>query len=44
MKFAYVTNDIDETSIKNHLHHYTTLRETVTCDIDSVTGDCILHR
>jgi hypothetical protein len=32
MKFAYVTNDTSETSVKNHIHRCTTPRETVTCD------------
>jgi hypothetical protein len=39
MKFAYVTSDTSETSIKNHIFHYTTPHETVICDIDGVTGD-----
>jgi hypothetical protein len=33
IKFAYVTNDTTETSIKNHVYDYTTPREMVTCDL-----------
>jgi hypothetical protein len=32
IKFAYVTSDIAETSIKNDIYHYTTLCEIVICD------------
>jgi hypothetical protein len=38
IKFAYLTNDIAKTNIKNHIYHYTTPREMVICDSDGVTG------
>jgi hypothetical protein len=40
IKFAYVTNDTANTSVKNHMYH-TTPGETVICDSDGVTGDHI---
>jgi hypothetical protein len=43
IKFAYVTNDNPETSIKNHIYHYTTPCEMVICDSDDMAGDHILH-
>jgi hypothetical protein len=39
MKFTYVTNDISETSVKNHIYHCTTPHETVICGSDGTTGD-----
>jgi hypothetical protein len=41
IKFAYVTDDMAETGIKNHIYHYTTPHEMVICDSDDVTGDHI---
>jgi hypothetical protein len=40
IKFAYVTNDIANTSIRNHMYQYTTPCEKVICDSDGV----ISHR
>jgi hypothetical protein len=44
IKFAYVTNDTAETSIKNHIYHYATPHEIVIRDSDGLTGDCILYQ
>jgi hypothetical protein len=41
IKFAYVTNDTAETSIKSLMYHYTTPHEMVISDSDGVTGDHI---
>jgi hypothetical protein len=32
IKFASVTNDTAETSVKTHIYHYTTPSETAACD------------
>jgi hypothetical protein len=44
IKFAYVIKDTAETSIKNQIYCYTTPHETVICDIDGMTGNCVLRR
>jgi hypothetical protein len=44
IKFAYVTSDTAEKSIKNHIYHYTTPRETEICDNDGMTDDHISHQ
>jgi hypothetical protein len=44
IKFAYVTNNTAETSIKNKKFHYTTPREMIIHDIYGMTGDCMLHQ
>jgi hypothetical protein len=41
IKFAYVTNDTAETSIKNLIYHYTMPREMIICDSDGLTGNHI---
>jgi hypothetical protein len=38
IKFAYVTNDTAETSIKTHIYHFTAPHEMVICESDGVTG------
>jgi hypothetical protein len=38
-KFAYVTNETAETSIKNQLYHYTTPHKTITYNTNVVKGD-----
>jgi hypothetical protein len=38
IKFAYVTNDTSEISIRNHIHHCTTQYEMIICDSDGITG------
>jgi hypothetical protein len=38
-----MTNDTSETSIKNHLYHYTTPQEMVICDSDGVACNCTSH-
>jgi hypothetical protein len=43
IKFAHITNDTAQTSIKNHIYHYTTPREMVICDSDDVIGDLVSH-
>jgi hypothetical protein len=43
IKFAYVTNDADKTSIKCHIYYNTTPCEMIICDSDDITGDCISH-
>jgi hypothetical protein len=43
IKFASVTNDAAKTGIKNDIYHDTTPRETVICDSDGATGDCVSH-
>jgi hypothetical protein len=44
IKFAYATDDIAKTNIKNHIYHYTTLCKTVICGSDGMTDDHILHQ
>jgi hypothetical protein len=44
IKFAYVTNETAETSIKSDIYHYTTPFEMVICDSDGVTGDHLVNR
>jgi hypothetical protein len=44
IKFAYVINDTAETTIEDHLHHYTMPCKTVICDSDGVTGDHISNQ
>jgi hypothetical protein len=39
-----MTNNTDETSIKNHIYHYTTPCEMVICDSDGMTGKHTSHR
>jgi hypothetical protein len=34
IKFAYITNDTVQTSIINHIYHYTTPHEMVICESD----------
>jgi hypothetical protein len=43
IEFAYVTNDTAEKNIKKHIYQYTAAHETVFCDSDGMTGDCIFH-
>jgi hypothetical protein len=42
IKFSYVTNDLAET-IKNGFYHYTTPRETVNCDSDTLQHEQLKH-
>jgi hypothetical protein len=44
IKFAYMTNDTAETSVENHIYHYTAPCEMVICDSDGMTDDYILRR
>jgi hypothetical protein len=44
IKFAYVTKYTAETSIKNHIYHYTTPCEMVICDSEGITGNHIPYR
>jgi hypothetical protein len=44
IKFARVKNITAETSIENHIYHYTKPHEMVICDTDGVTGDRISHQ
>jgi hypothetical protein len=37
-------NDTAETSIKNHIHHYTIPCEMVICDSDGITGVHTSHQ
>jgi hypothetical protein len=41
IKFTYITNKTAKTSIKSHIYHYTTPCETVVCDSNGMTDDCI---
>jgi hypothetical protein len=44
IKVACITDDTAKTSIKNHIYHYTIPHETVICDSDGTTGNCISHQ
>jgi hypothetical protein len=43
IKFVYVTNNTAQTSIKNHIYHYSTPHQKVIFDSHGVTGNHILH-